>query len=1143
MNTGSAVRTVCVIAILLAPFARGEKTFFRDELTGAEMWRLTRCDSFHGYGNASRPFSDDGQYVCAIRVRRRAYVLDLFDGDVTLLGTDAEQGGYPFFLLGRDRPGVIYFVRKDDVATVHRHWLDTGEEKVVGKLPPGVNYLHNAGEGLIGPKSGYVPLCGDLNGDGLSDFGLLPIWGEGPPKIVLTSPTAGFYGKTVCPTADRSLLGLTKVNCHPDIIRRANAGEKMPWAKCVSDARLESYIVRVDFETCTAELFPARRVRFLTHEAFSGDSQLMTRGGFAWRWGPGFAGIPFRIGNVDWRAYAGNHYGTAGLDGRYLVADSGYDGMERLVTLDLWTGEVGSPAHIAAPTRPVSKIRQDHGHPGGSPDGTKVLFHSCYDLVNHRLYAIPDEDVLPGAQVIPVETTEAFAPSGRLLVRHGYNRNDLIVSYKRKDATHFFDCHWGEDPAAQLKKATRKDRIEKGSHVISDLGGRLLPDGRPRPLKEYIAVIRSPAPPRAPDLVLEGSTARIRWLPPARCLETAGYAVYRQVGTGPPERVNDTLVTACEFVDKGVPPGNHVRYWVRAVERSGLYSDWSAPVQVEAGTVRHVALDAYDIPGTTYLEPGKKPESDPRTITFHTSAPGTHILWTRCQAPFGTETFGITLDGEAVGDMTVTEPGWHWARVGSWQFARGRHELTLSRSVKYEIAAGNLISNPGFEDGLTAWSAPEGITSLDTTAPHSGVKCVKISGDLTDTQLYQTMKLKAKPNRYYRFSFWLRGTFTKAGSASRFYGDHPHTSGALWVDAQPLTDPFDRVIYGDRFDATEWRHVVHEVHARPGVDVSSVRARPFLGHPTWGEQAGTVWIDDVEFSELGPRQRPVKATRLLVTNVDGYVPKGKDGREAYAFPTMPVISAVGLRQTGATRNAIALKWNAARPGTRGFNVYVNVGDECPATKYFRRATVWGANSALIEGLEYGTSHTIKVAALNEDGVEGAAATLRATTADIPPETHTGPAAQMPAKAPLGLRTEEGVTYLVTPKDPGERAAVNDRNSEGLPTSSCRFEFAINEEGDYLIWGRLFAANGGSNSFFFALDGTEEFQWSVPAWAFNNWTWLMPREGKRWHLKQGKHAITLRTRESGTRLEQIVVTNDLRPQPPAARSPLASTETR
>ena len=1148
MNTDSALLTVCVIAFLLAPFARAEKVFFRDELTGAEMWQLTRFQSTHIYSNAYRPFSSDGRLICATRSGGRAYVLDLFDGDVALLGSAREGARSPFFLFGRDRPGVIYFAgRIGSVGgTIHRHWLDTGEEKVVGKLPLDVNYLFNAGEGLIGPKSEYVPLCGDLNGDGLSDFGLLPLWEEGPPIILLTSPTAAFAGKTVCPTPERNLVGLTKVNCHPDILRRVAAGEKMNIRQCWVNAKLESYIVRVDFKTCKAELFPVKRARFLTHEAFSGDGKLMCRGGlgvvWAWKTTPPGSGLPFLIGDLNWRIHGGNHWGTCGLDGRYLVADTGYNGMEQLMTLDLWTGEASLPIHIGTPTRPVSRISQDHGHPGGSPDGTKVIAHSCYDLVRHRLYGVPTEDVLPGAAVIPVETTEGFAPSGRLLVRHGYNRNDLVVSYKRKDVTHFLGCDWGEDMAARLKKATGKDKIAKGSHVISDLDGRLFPDGRLRPKKEYIAVVRNPAPPRATSVDLGGAAARIRWLPPARCIETAGYAVYRQLGTRPPERLNETLLTTCEFIDKAVPKGGNARYWVRAVERSGLYGDWSAPVGVTNRAPQTVVLDAYDMPGTTYLEPGDMPESDQRKVVFDIPAAGTHTVWVRCQAPFGAETFGITLDGKGVGEMTVTEPEWHWGKVGSWQLAAGGHELALSRSVEYEISAVNVIGNPGFEKGLDGWVTPGGITSLDTTAPHSGGKCLKMEGNLTGTELYQRVKMKVKPNRYYRLSFWVRAVFTKAGSSSRS-GKHPHTSGAFWVNAEPLRDPVDRIIYGDRFEATRWRHIVREVHAWPGMDVTKIKVRPFLSHPSWGEQEGTVWIDDVEFVELGPRKRLVKATKLLVTSVDGYVPEGKDGREAYVFPTLPVIPVAGLRQTGATRNTISLKWNAARPGARGFNVYVNVGKECPVTKYFRRATVWGANSALIEGLEYGRSHTIKVAALNEDGAEGSAATMRARTADIPPETHTAPAAKLPAKAPLGLKTEEGVTYLVTPKDPDERKAVHDRNGEGLPTDSCKFGFTISEEGDYLIGGRLFAANGSSNSFFFSLDGTEEFQWSVPSWAFNNWTWLMPREGKRWHLKQGKHTITMRTRESGTRLEQIVVTNDLRPQPPAARSTRANTEVR
>ena len=1118
--------------VLLTLSAPAEKVFLRDELTGAEVWRLTNCDAFHGYGNSFRPFSGDGQYICGILVRRRAFVVNLADGALTRLGTEEVSGDYPFFLFGRERPGVVYFSRTDDGLTVYRYWLDTGEEEVAAKLPPGVSYLHNAGEGLIGPASEYVPTCGDLNGDGLSDFGLQPIWKKGPPIVVLTSPTAGFYGKTVCPTPDRSLVGLTKVNCHPDIIKRANAGEDMPWSKAVADARLESFVVKVDFETLTAQLFPCQRVRFLTHEAFSGDSQLMARGSVAWRWGPGYAGIPFHLVDANYRIWGGNHYGTAGLDGRYLVADSGSDGMERLLMIDVWTGEVHSPVHTGTPTRPVRKIRQDHGHPGGSPDGTKAIFHGCYDLVNHRLYAVPAGDVAPAAATIPVQTTEGFAAAGRLLVRFGYTADDLVISYKRKDDTHFYDCDWGKNPAPRLKKAIGRDTIEKGSHVISDLAGRVFEDGRLRPLKEFMAVVRNPAPPQAPAIALEDGRVRIRWLPPSRCLETAGYAVYRQVGSGPPQRVNDTLNTACELVDASAPAADSVRYWVRAVERSGLYSDWSAPVGCEGGRITTAVLDTYDIPGTSYLEPGQKPEHDRRTVTFHVPAAGTHTLWTRCRAPYGEETFDLALAGKDIGTMAVTEPEWHWARIGSWQLPAGRHTLTLARSVTYDIDSRNLIANPGFEDGVTGWEAPEGITSLGTENPHSGANCIKMSGDLTSKHLVQKVAFEPKPNRHYRLSYWLRAVFTKAGSSSRFYNDHPHTSGAIWVDAQPMTDPFDLTIYGDRFHETEWRQIVREVRARPGVKIKAVNVRPFLSHWNWGEQQGTVWIDDVEFHELGPRQRPVKATRLLVTNVDGYIPAGRNGRSAYAFPKMPVVAVTGLRHSDVTGNTVTLAWDPGRAGTRGYNIYARAGNTCPATKYFRKTTVWNTHTAVLQGLKHSSAYTIKVAALNEDGGEGDPAVLQVRTANTAPDTYSATAADMPARAPLCRKTEAGVTYLVTPKDPKDRLALCDLKAEGLPTGSCKFELDVRKAGEYRIWGRLWAADGGSNSFYFSLDGADEMQWSVPGWAMGTWNWLEPVAGKQWRLGPGKHTIVMRTRESGTRLARLVVTSDPSPEPPA-----------
>ncbi|MBT3381506.1 MAG: hypothetical protein HN742_32645 [Lentisphaerae bacterium] len=1129
------VGQLAALALLLAgwgPITHAEKVFFRDELNGAELWRLTSRDSFHVYGNAYRPFSADGQYACALMERRRAYALDLFDGKITFAGSEENQAGYPFFILGRGRPGVVYLVKRDDIQDVHRCWLDTGEDTVVGHVPPNVHTLHNAGEGLMGPRSEYVPLCGDLNGDGLADFGLLPVWEKGPIKIVLTSQTAGFYGKTVCPGPKRNMVGLTKVNCHPDIIRRANSGEVLPWAKCVSDARLESFIVEVDFKTCKAvNLYPARRKRFLTHESFSGDDRMMTVNNVAWMIGAEYEGLPIPIGDANWREFGGNHSGTCGLDGRYTVFDSGFDGMERLILLDLWTGEPHTAAHVSTPTRPVRKIRQDHGHPGGSPDGTKAIVHSCYDLVNHRLYAVPTEDVSPGTTAIPVETTEGFAPSGRLFVRHGYRANDLIITYARKDATRFLGCTWGDNPAPELKKAISKDVIEKGSHVITDLDGRLFPDDRLRPLKEYIAVVRNPAPPRGLNTIRNGAVAELHWLPPERCLETAGYAVYRQSEGKAPMRLNKGLVTSCGFVDARLPTGTAVSYWVRAVERSGLYGDWSAPAEIDTGTAKTNVLDAYDIPGTIYLEPGKRPERDRRAVTFHVPVPGKYVLWARCQAPFGEEVLEVSLDGKPAGTASVDQPEWHWVRITTPALTVGSHDLVLSRSITYDTPLTNLVTNGGFERGTDGWNVPAQVTSLDATNPHSGTNCLKMSGDLTKKELTQRVKLQAKPGHYYRLSFWVRAVFTKAGSASRFYNDHPNTPGAFWLDAQPLTDPYDRVIYGDRFNAEEWRQIVGEVHVRPGSKVTSVQLRPFLSHWNWGKQEGTVWIDDVEFSELGPRLRPVKATKLLVTNVNGYVPEGKEGRGAYPFPTLPVVPVTGLHQTAVSHSTIGLRWNTCRPGTRGCNIYVNQGTECPATKYVRKTTVWGRNTATVTGLNYGRAYTVKVAALNEDGIEGQPAALRVKTATFTPEVHAADATDIPAALPLCLKTEAGTNYLVTPKDPKDRLAHSDLHAEGLPTGSCKFEFTVVREGDYLIWGRLFAIDGGTNSFYISLDGGDEIQWSVPGYAFGNWSWLMPVAGKRWHLTPGKHTIIMRTRESGTRLARLVVTDDLRNTPP------------
>ncbi|NQT15086.1 MAG: fibronectin type III domain-containing protein [Planctomycetes bacterium] len=668
--------------------------------------------------------------------------------------------------------------------------------------------------------------------------------------------------------------------------------------------------------------------------------------------------MPIRIGDSQ----PSDHYGTCGHSGRYVVADSSLDGMERLELTDLWTGEMRTVAYISTPTEPAGKIDQDHGHPAGSPDGTKVLFHSCYDLVNHRLYAIPTQDIHAGDPVIPVETTEGFAPQGRLLIGHGYVGERTVVPYQSTDATHFYGCDWGSEAAERLNRAIKGNVIRKGSHHITDALGRLFPDGGCRPRKEYIAVVKRPDPPRALASLHTDEGVRLSWNPPASHREVAGYVVWRRSGEGPLERLTADPVAFCEYIDASPPRQGKLEYTVQAVEHSGLYGAHSGVAWVDGGQAGVALVDSYDIRGCAYVTPGDRPTHDRRRTRFSIPVEG--------------------LD-------------WCWTKLASCRLSEGEHVVELACEETYDIKEGNLLKNPSFEDGLEGWTCDEGVTSVDDTRAHSGDRCVKLSGGLTGKRLFQSIDLEVKPEWSYRLSLWIRGRFTQS-EAKRYNGPHPNTLGRIAMLLEPLPYPRDWYRNGNQFDDERW-HEMEIVFDSPRQELGappaqSITAQPFWCPHFWGKQVGTVWIDDVTVTELGPRLRPVKATKLLVTNVDGYVPRGLDGRENLALSRVPLITVSGLRQTERTEDSVALAWEAGRTGTRGYNVYLNTGPNCPATKYHRYTSVWGGTTVTVDGLLPATDYAVKVRAINEDGMEGPAATV---------ETGTGPGLQRAEKARWG----------------------------------------------------------------------------------------------------------------------------------------------
>jgi len=346
------------------------------------------------------------------------------------------------------------------------------------------------------------------------------------------------------------------------------------------------------------------------------------------------------------------------------------------------------------------------------------------------------------------------------------------------------------------------------------------------------------------------------------------------------------------------------------------------------------------------------------------------------------------------------------------------------------------------------------------------------------------------------------------------------------VGYQPFPRPW--FVFGGQWHETEWRRFEHWAFSAPQQlgkpTTKRVRVEALRLHRMWGESEGTLWLDDVEFHDLGPRLRPVKLTKLLVTNVPGYRPEGIDGRDAYRFPEPPPIPVAGLRETGRTPNSITLAWEAGRPGTRGYNVYLAQGEQCPATQYYLRTSVWGKTSVTLDGLPPGTTYTVKLAAINEDGVTGPAASVRARTALQSVEPIILEPRHAALIGPMAVQQAGGRTFLTTPRKPEhKRPFMEDIAAE--QAGAARFELTVRASGKYAIWGLMCAPKRPDNAFWFSLDDEPERLWRLSKRNVGQWCWHGPAD-EPWTLKAGKHTITVRTCQPGTRLAGILVTTDL-----------------
>jgi hypothetical protein len=120
---------------------------------------------------------------------------------------------------------------------------------------------------------------------------------------------------------------------------------------------------------------------------------------------------------------------------------------------------------------------------------------------------------------------------------------------------------------------------------------------------------------------------------------------------------------------------------------------------------------------------------------------------------------------------------------------------------------------------------------------------------------------------------------------------------------------------------------------------------------------------------------------------------------------------------------------------------------------------------------------------------------------------------------VGIDTEaSNAQYISVASGSSDTSCTN-----GNATGWAIYTFNIATAGNHKIWARTLATSGSTDSFCFQLDGQPIEQWSVPTNAA--WQWSVVKDNT-YNLSAGTHTIKFRYRETNTKLDKVLITNNL-----------------
>ena len=296
--------------------------------------------------------------------------------------------------------------------------------------------------------------------------------------------------------------------------------------------------------------------------------------------------------------------------------------------------------------------------------------------------------------------------------------------------------------------------------------------------------------------------------------------------------------------------------------------------------------------------------------------------------------------------------------------------------------AANLVSNPGFESGLTGWTCSAGTGSTVSSPVHSGAAA--LAGAASSSNNAQcTQNVTVLPGTAYTLSAWVRGTYVflgVTGGVSTWTPSAPTysqlTTSFTTTASQTSVQVYLHGWYGQgTYNADD---VSLDGPGGPPGQVPGVPGNPSVTGVTdtgislsWGASTGTV--TNYRVYEGTAIRATVTGTSATVSglaacsshtyNITAVNSTGESVHSGNVtgtttgcgngVPGTPGTPAV----TGATNTSISLSWTASAGTVTNYRVYEG------ATI---RATVTGT-SATVGGLAACTTHTYNVTAVNANG--------------------------------------------------------------------------------------------------------------------------------------------------------------------------------